>query len=186
MTNMGMTNAERSRRFGSFALDLRRRELLKNGRKLKLQEQPFQVLAVLVEHPGEVVTREELQRAVWPENTFVDFDNSLNIAILKLRQTLADDRAKPRYIETVPRRGYRFIARLQETPALPPPADGISALRAPRQSRIRWKWGQMLCGVAACALAACCLLVRLPPKPELIDTIAIETGINPCIPGAGY
>jgi len=104
---------EQSRRSGSLALDLRSGEVQKNGRRVKLQEQPFQVLAALVERPGEVVTREELRQRVWPENTFVDFNNGLNIAIVKLRQALNDDAANPRYIETLPKRGYRFIAAVE-------------------------------------------------------------------------
>src|SRR5579871_6946275 len=113
-----MTNGDHSRRFGTVVVDLRTGEVQKNGRKLKLQEQPFQVLAALIERPGEVVTREELQQRVWPANTFVDFNNGLNIAIVKLRQALNDDASKPRFIETLPRRGYRFIAPV-DAPAAP-------------------------------------------------------------------
>jgi eukaryotic-like serine/threonine-protein kinase len=103
-------------RFGVFELDTRGEELRKNGVKLKLQEQPFRVLAVLLEHPGEIVTREELRERLWPDDTFVDFDNSLNTAVNKLREVLGDSAAAPRFVETVPRRGYRFVA-----PVTPPP-----------------------------------------------------------------
>src|SRR5712675_538388 len=100
-------------RFGVFELDLFAGELRKSGVKLRLQEQLFQVLAFLLEHAGDVVTREELRLKLWPADTFVDFDHSLNTAINKLRETLGDSASSPRYIETVARRGYRFIAPVQ-------------------------------------------------------------------------
>jgi eukaryotic-like serine/threonine-protein kinase len=95
--------------FGIFQLDLESGELLKNGRRIRLQAQPFQVLRVLLEKPGRVVTREELQQKLWPKDTFVDFEHGLNAAINRLRQVLDDSADTPRYIETLPRRGYRFI-----------------------------------------------------------------------------
>jgi len=97
-------------RFGVFEVDVRAGELRKQGVRVKLQEQPFQVLTVLLQCPGEVVTREELRNQNWPADTFVDFDNSLNTAINKLREALGDSAESPRFIETLPRRGYRFIA----------------------------------------------------------------------------
>jgi cholera toxin transcriptional activator len=106
-------------RFGVFELDLAAGELRKNGAKLRLQEQPFQVLALLLERPGDVVTREELRQKLWPADTFVDFDHGLNTAVNKLRETLGDSASSPRYIETLARRGYRFIALVQ-TGARPP------------------------------------------------------------------
>src|SRR5215472_2289443 len=96
-------------RFGAFEVDLRAGELRKNGLKIKLQEQPFQVLAMLLQHPGEVVTREELQKTVWPADTFVDFDRGLNKAVNKIREALNDSADNPRFVETLPRRGHRFI-----------------------------------------------------------------------------
>src|SRR6201997_1754596 len=96
--------------FGTFEADLRSGELRKQGKRIKIQEQPFHVLTVLLRHPGEVVTREELRNQNWPPDTFVDFDNSLNTAINKLREALGDSADNPRFIETLPRRGYRFIA----------------------------------------------------------------------------
>src|ERR1700756_4683426 len=95
--------------FGLFELDLEARELRKSGVRVKLQEQPFQILAMLLERPGSVVTREGLQKKLWPGDTFVDFDLSLNSAVKKLRQALNDDSESPRFIETLYRRGYRFI-----------------------------------------------------------------------------
>ena len=100
-------------RFGVFELDLAAGELRKNGTKLRLQDQPFQVLALLLERVGDVVTREELRQKLWPADTFVDFDHSLNTAVNKLRETLGDSASSPRYIETLARRGYRFIAPVQ-------------------------------------------------------------------------
>ena len=100
-------------RFGAFELDLRAGELRKQGVKVKLQEQPFQILAMLLERPGEVVTREELRKRLWPSDTFVDFDHSLNKAVNKLREALGDSAENPRFIETLAKRGYRFIKDLQ-------------------------------------------------------------------------
>src|SRR5215470_6878200 len=95
---------------GELELDLKAGELRKNGVRVKLQEQPFQVLRILIEHAGEVVTKEELQQRIWPSDTFVDFDHGLHSAITRLREALGDSAESPRFIETLPRRGYRFIA----------------------------------------------------------------------------
>ncbi|MGA2097454.1 MAG: winged helix-turn-helix domain-containing protein [Candidatus Acidiferrum sp.] len=113
---MESTARTRRPRFGAFEVDLRAGEVYKHGIRLKLQDQPFQVLAVLLEHPGDVVTREELHQRLWPSDTFVDFDTGLNSAIKKLRDALSDSAEEPRYIETLPRRGYRFIARVENGP----------------------------------------------------------------------
>jgi TolB-like protein/DNA-binding winged helix-turn-helix (wHTH) protein/Tfp pilus assembly protein PilF len=104
-------------RFGDFTVDFRLKELRRSGIRLKLPGQPFAVLAVLLEHPGEVVSREELRARLWKKETFVDFDHSLNVAINKLRETLCDSVDVPRFIETVPRTGYRFVALLDVAPA---------------------------------------------------------------------
>ncbi len=100
-------------RFGVFEVDTRSGELRRQGSKVKLQQQPFEVLVLLLEHPGEVVTREELTKRLWPGDTFVDFDRGLNKAINRLREALRDDAERPRFIETLPQRGYRFIARVE-------------------------------------------------------------------------
>jgi len=100
-------------RFGAFELDSRTGELRKNGMRLRCQEQPMHVLVALLERPGELLTREELRCRVWPEHTFVDFDHALNTAVKKIRAALNDEADSPRYLETVPRRGYRFIAPVQ-------------------------------------------------------------------------
>jgi DNA-binding winged helix-turn-helix (wHTH) protein len=117
--------SERILRFESFALDLRSGELSKSGRKIRLQVQPFRILALLLEQPGQVVTREEFRERLWTKDTFVDFDHSLNTAIKKLRQALSDEADKPRFIETLPRRGYRFIGTM--TPSGPGPSQPSEA-----------------------------------------------------------
>ena len=106
-------------RFGVFELDLRAGELRKHGLRVRLQEQPFQVLATLLKHPGEVVTREELQKKLWPADTFVDFDHGLNKTINKIREALGDSAESPRFVETVSRRGYRFLAEVRAGDAGP-------------------------------------------------------------------
>jgi TolB-like protein/DNA-binding winged helix-turn-helix (wHTH) protein/Flp pilus assembly protein TadD len=106
-------------RFGVFELDPRAGELRKHGLRVRLQEQPFQVLALLLEHPGEVVTREELQKKLWPADTFVDFDHGLNKAINKLRESLGDSAESPRFVETIARRGYRFLAEVKVAEGAP-------------------------------------------------------------------
>src|SRR5712691_7693351 len=103
-------------RFGAFELDLRAGELRKQGVKIRLQEQPFQILAMLLEQPGEVVTREQLHQKLWSNDTFVDFDHGLNNAINRLRDALSESAEARRYIETLPRRGYRFIAAIDRVP----------------------------------------------------------------------
>src|SRR6266576_6529211 len=103
-------SARRVVRFGVFQVDLRTGELFKQGIKIRLQQQPLRVLALLLEHPGEVVTREDLRQAIWPAGTFVEFDVGVDAAIHKLRTALGDSAENPRLVETLPRRGYRFIA----------------------------------------------------------------------------
>jgi TolB-like protein/DNA-binding winged helix-turn-helix (wHTH) protein/Flp pilus assembly protein TadD len=120
VTPMEEDHQDRGRlRFGVFELDLRAGELRKHGLRVRLQEQPFQVLATLLEHPGEVVTREELQKKLWPADTFVDFDHGLNKTINKIREALGDSAENPRFVETVARRGYRFLAEVKVVEAAP-------------------------------------------------------------------
>src|SRR5436305_7647267 len=103
----------RSLRFGAFEVDLERAELRKQGLRVRLQDQPFQVLAALLERPGEVVSREELIRRLWPDGTVVDFDRGLNAAATRLRQALSDSAEAPRSVEMVARRGYRFLVQVE-------------------------------------------------------------------------
>src|SRR5215813_12984503 len=116
-------------RFGVFELDQRTGELRKHGLRIKLKGQPIDVLAMLLERPGDVVTREEMQKRLWPADTFVDFEHSLNAAIKRLRAALGDSADSPRFIETLARRGYRFIAPLSQVPAKPeaPVSKPVSA-----------------------------------------------------------
>lgn len=97
-------------RFGVFEADLRVGELRKSGARIRVQEQPFQILVMLLQRPAEVVSREELRQKLWPGDTFVDFEHGVNSAVARLRDLLGDSADSPRYIETLPRRGYRFIA----------------------------------------------------------------------------
>src|SRR5215469_15955498 len=96
-------------RFGLFETDVQRRALTRGGVRVRIQEQPFQILVLLLERHGEIVTREELQQKLWPADTYVAFDDGLNTAVKKLRVALGDSSDNPRFIETIPRRGYRFL-----------------------------------------------------------------------------
>lgn len=165
-------------RFGPFEVDRATGELRKQGRRIRLQEQPFQVLAALLEKPGELVTREELRQHIWSDDTFVDFDHGLNKAINKLRQVLGDASSNPRYVETLPRRGYRFIARVEsvggqhavpEGPIDQKQLDG-SAPAEPDQPPRTSSWtpgATIVAGVAllGAALGATWWLIR-PPAEE--------------------
>ncbi len=127
-------------RFEVFEVDLRAQELYKAGRKIKLQVQPFHVLAMLLERPGEVVTREEMQKRLWPADTFVDFDHSLNTAVKKLRQALGDDKKKPRFVETLPKRGYRFLASVKRPVTTSSVAPAPLAAPAARKDATASSW----------------------------------------------
>ncbi|MGA3351304.1 MAG: winged helix-turn-helix domain-containing protein, partial [Candidatus Sulfotelmatobacter sp.] len=105
-------------RFANFEVDLRAGELRREGSKVRLQEQPFLILAVLLEYAGEVVTREELRKRLWSADTFVDFDHRLAVAVSKLRDALRDSAENPKFVETVGRRGYRFLGQLEFTDSL--------------------------------------------------------------------
>jgi DNA-binding winged helix-turn-helix (wHTH) protein len=162
-------------RFGLFELDLDAHELRKAGVRIKLHEQPFLVLAMLLERPGAVVTREELQKKLWPSDTFVDFDLNLNSAVKKLRQALNDDSENPRFVETLYRRGYRFIGPV-ESPAIEqiqsvesgtgsaPAAKPISSLVSPpaRRSRV------LYLGIPMLLLLAMGMYRVLNPKPPRV------------------
>jgi DNA-binding winged helix-turn-helix (wHTH) protein/Tol biopolymer transport system component len=119
----------RTVRFGAFEADLHSGEVRKSGSRIKLQDQPFKVLQILLEHPGALVTRDELQSRIWPSENFGDFDHAVNVAIGKLRTALGDTAENPCFIETVPRRGYRFVAKLEDPPVevAPPQAPASSA-----------------------------------------------------------
>src|SRR5215469_2508426 len=139
--------AYRTIRFGVFDLDLSAHELRKRGVRVKLHEQPFQVLALLLERKGEVVTRKELHAKLWPADSFVDFDHGLGSVIHKLREALGDSANNPRFIETLPRLGFRFIASVEETQSgklsvekAAPPVDGRVEILEVRRSREALAW----------------------------------------------
>src|SRR5213596_1662458 len=113
-------------RFGQFEIDLSTGELRKNGLRMHIQEQPLRILGALLERAGELVTREELRERLWPSETFVNFERSLNAAVAKLRQVLSDSAEQPRYVETVARRGYRFVAPVEAS--LPPHKTTVAPL----------------------------------------------------------
>jgi Tol biopolymer transport system component/DNA-binding winged helix-turn-helix (wHTH) protein len=144
-------------RFGIFEADLETGELRKNGVKVPLQGQPFQVCALLLEHAGELVTREELRQKVWPEDTFVDFEQALNTAIAKIRLALGDEAVNPRFVETLPRRGYRFIgpvAKAALQAVAPPAAPAVVPVASPG-------WSERLTARRSWLLASTTLLILL-------------------------
>lgn len=150
-------------RFGVFEVDLCARELRKNGLKIKLQEQPFQVLCMLLEHPGDVVTREELRHQLWPADTFVDFDHSLNAAIKRLRDALGDSADRPRFIETLPRHGYRLLAPV--TASLPSNGAIFDATRRATPSKL-------LRRITLLLIVPVLLLIALATKRHLWQSVA--------------
>ena len=132
-----MTNIHTERiKFGPFEADLKTRELWKGGLRLKLGGQPFEILAMLMERPGQLVRRDELKKRIWSEDTFVDFSHGLNAAVNKLREVLSDSAEEPKYIETLPRRGYRLIAKIEEPEAAVPP---IFPAMAAIKKRADWR-----------------------------------------------
>jgi TolB-like protein/DNA-binding winged helix-turn-helix (wHTH) protein len=162
----------RAIRFGPFEADLRSKELRKSGLKLRVQGQPFQVLLVLLRRSGEVVTREELRSAVWPESSYGDVDHALNKAIAHLRDVLGDSAGTPRFVETLPRVGYRFIAAVTAISEEPDPAAPQSQLAL--SSRKGWR----ILLYSAAALAAVGVLLatiswRRPPRTASIRTLAV-------------
>jgi len=155
---MKATAGIRKTRFGAYEVDLRSGELYKHGIRMKLQDQPFQILALLLERPGDVVTREELRQKLWPADTFVDFDTGLNSAIKKLRDALADSAEEPRYIETLPKRGYRFIAHVEpgDLPAPVPIEKRLATVPppGPRSEPLKKRGFMVAAGVAVFLVVA--------------------------------
>jgi eukaryotic-like serine/threonine-protein kinase len=182
-----MEAADRTRkaRFDAFEVDMRSGEVRKHGIRLKLHGQPFQVLSLLLEHPGDLVTREEFRQKLWPGDTFVDFDTGLNSAVKKLRDALCDSAEEPRYIETLPRRGYRFIAQVQngdlpvlvpieERPATVPPVG-------PRSEPSKKRHFMLAAGVATFLMVAALVAWRVSfARPALTgsDVILLASFVN--------
>ena len=191
------TQRDRVFRFGPFELSEREAELRKKGVRIKLQDQPFRVLAELVANPGEMVAREELQQKLWPEDTFVDFDVGLNNAVRKLRQALGDDADHPHYIETLARRGYRFIAPVADVMAPAPPAnrdspsqvpaslpgDGTSSATHEEVQRKPRRWYWLLAAACVLALLAYGALVAWR-RANKVPMLAIEQQITANSPEA--
>ena len=172
-------------RFGTFEVDLPAGELRKSGVKLKLTGQPFQVLAILLERPGEVVTREELQKRLWPD-TFVDVDHNLNTAINKIREVLGDSAESPRFVETLPRRGYRFVAPVEGAQttevAVGSESAGIANVWGPPTSvgwglLAAWQWlrSRLICPAIGSAA---------PPKVRA--TCRLRTMVVPRLAGESF
>ena len=143
-----LRHPDRVLRFGPFEADLQAGVLRKRGLKIKLQAQPFQVLAALLEKPGAVVTRDELRRRLWPDDTFVDFEHGVNAAVTRLRQALGDSSEKPRYIETLSKRGYRFIGEVggPDVVSIEEPPSQLTV--APPRHPLR-KWAMLIAAAAA-------------------------------------
>jgi len=159
-------------RFDVFEVDLRAGELYKAGRKIKRQVLPFQALALLLERPGEVITREEFEKRLWPDDTFVDFDHSLNTAIKKLRQALGDDNKKPRFVETLPKRGYRFIGTVEQAAKVSAPAKALASA----SSRV----GQVakLCGDGALSFTLVSVDDETAAEREKLDAANDDVGLS--------
>ena len=139
-------------RFGSFEVDLRAGELRKHGARIRLQQQPLRLLALLLERPGEVVTRDELRQAIWPTTAYGSFDEGIDATIHKLRSALGDSAENPRFVETLPRRGYRFIAAVDGVVASEEPSE--AALQAvPIAKRKPLLWAGAMAVVVALLLA---------------------------------
>jgi DNA-binding winged helix-turn-helix (wHTH) protein/tetratricopeptide (TPR) repeat protein len=182
---MEATARTRRTRFGPFEVDLRSGEVYKHNIRLKLQDQPFHVLALLLERPGDLVTREELGQKLWPADTFVDFDTGLNSAIKKLRDVLSDSAEEPRYIETLPRRGYRFIAHVENGDVPAPDVGKIHVAPVVPLGPTPALWNKRRLIIAACVaallvVAAVAAWRELRPRPVLTstDVILLASFIN--------
>jgi Tol biopolymer transport system component/DNA-binding winged helix-turn-helix (wHTH) protein len=157
-------------RFGVFELDLRAAELRKNGVKLRLQDQPYQILLKLIEHHGEIVSREELRSILWHEDTFVDFETGLNTAIKRLRETLGDSADSPTFIETLPRRGYRFIATVERPVGEDSRISGPSSPPESSAGKNLLKRTGVIAGVVVLVLI-CVAFWRSQPQPPTVTNI---------------
>jgi len=157
-------------RFGTFEVDATSGELRKSGILLKLQPQPFRVLLLLIERAGQVVTREEIQRCLWTDSTFVDFEHGINFSINQIRAALADNAEKPRYVETLPKRGYRFIGAVEQ-----PPAGSLSVLkRAPelaleKAAPRRWRVIAAIVSIVVAVSAAAAYFYFRKPRPLALN-----------------
>jgi TolB-like protein/DNA-binding winged helix-turn-helix (wHTH) protein len=174
-------------RFGVFELDLQAGELRKSGVLLHLPPQPFKILTLLASHPAELVTREQIRDQVWGTGTFVDFEHGLNFAIKKIRDALGDDPETPRYIQTLPRRGYRFIAPVDVVADLVPPTLGPDEAAPARTARPRWaplqrRWIVVAVSGAVVAIAAVLLALNLASlRDRLLTALDLKSAVPPGI-----
>jgi DNA-binding winged helix-turn-helix (wHTH) protein/TolB-like protein len=195
---MGGTSAKVARyRFGPFDLDPSEGTLSRNGVRVRLQDLPYRLLLMLVERPGEIVTREEVRQRLWPENTFVEFDNSLGVAIRKVRESLGDNAEAPQYVATIPRRGYRFVAPVTvqtlEQPAekAPPPhvpvsVTPVSPNRAFRPRNVYWVGAGMV--LLLLTVAAFFRFRSNPPRvsPKFADGVAAQVQLRRSVAVLGF
>ena len=156
-------------RFGVFEMDLDARELRKGGVRVKLQDQPFRVLAMLVERPGEIVTREDIRETIWAEDTFVEFDHGLNTVVQKIRQALGDSATSPRFLETIPRRGYRFVGTVDKVLSADGQAAAPDSSEDSKAKRRRLAW--RIVALGAVVLAALAAGWRFRPGPEITSPL---------------
>jgi eukaryotic-like serine/threonine-protein kinase len=162
-------------RFGTFEVDFRERKLTKGGTRIRLQEQPFRILARLLEHPGQLVTREEIRLQVWPQDLFLEFDAALNTAVGKLRAALSDSADNPRFLETVPRQGYRFVAPVSWSPELQEPVPVPTPAPAKKRTYL---WHAAMLILAVAATAGFWHFHRTAPKITSEDTIVLADFVN--------
>ena len=148
-------------RFGAFEVDMRTAEVRKHGLRVRLQEQPFQILAALLERPGEIVTRDELIRRLWADGTVVDYEGGLNAAVTRLRQALSDSAETPRYLETVARRGYRWIAPVERPDEASAPAVDADAVLPGLPSPAPRRFSLLIVAVVAVAVVAVTVVVAV-------------------------
>ena len=160
-------------RFGVFELDIEKAELRKQGLRLRLQEQPFKVLVALVENQGEVVAREDLVQRLWADGTVIDFDRGLNAAVTRLRQVLSDSAENPKYVETVARRGYRFLVPVQIVDGPEFATVGLS----PGISPVRWKWWWIAAGLAPILLVVSYLLFFRTQREASLEQMTRDPGL---------
>lgn len=175
-------------RFGIFQLDVQTGELHRSGVPVKLHGQPIQILTILLEHPGALVTREELRERLWSGHTFIDFEHSLNSAVKRLREALSDSADEPRFIETLPRKGYRFIA----TPELLPEAEtAVEAVETQQPRRRSSYYRALLAGLATICLVGVVYLLwetarAVPPRSQPLAVIAVLPFVNLASPDDSY
>src|ERR1039458_1645906 len=169
--------------FGVFEVDRQARELRKHGVRIKLEDQPFEILTALLEKPGDIVTRSELQARLWPEGTFVDFDKTLTKAVNKIRTALGDSAATPRFIGTLSRRGYRFIAPVEVVAALVPGSgpDGAAPARAGRPRRASRQGWRIVAAVSGAVMALAALLFALNVgslRDRLLTALQLKSAVG--------